>query len=168
MPSMNFNMLPKSCWFLEMYFAFAYGETTISGTRKPINIAASPLRTIHQHLRRRNVIVPASPIVPHNEDRRVPPIRAVANRVHHRRHPRGPLVAVDTPCVIRRLTRRNHPTHVRQLLVGNVPKDLRLIEDHMVSEIRSPADATGGQGSANMLDRLRSNPERRACAARIT
>jgi hypothetical protein len=33
--STNFKVLPNSCWLCEMYPAFAYGDTTISGTRKP-------------------------------------------------------------------------------------------------------------------------------------
>src|SRR5258707_12073654 len=43
-----------------------------------IYIAASPGRAIHLHLGRRNVVVPASPVVPGDENRGVVPIEAVA------------------------------------------------------------------------------------------
>src|SRR3984893_12431471 len=61
--------------------------------------------------------------------------------------------------MIRRLAARNHPTHVPQLVVGNVGEYLLLIEDHVVGPIRSLANPA--LGSADMLDGFRTVPDRR-------
>src|SRR5258708_37606729 len=96
-----------------------------------IHIAASPLCAPHPHLRRRNVVVPASPIVPCDEDGRVRPIGAVADSIYHRSYPRWPGRAAIHR-VIGILAARNHPADVLELVVGNVGKYLLLIEDHIV------------------------------------
>src|SRR6266478_6637910 len=118
-----------------------------------VDIAASPLRAIHQHLWWSDVVVVPAPIIPRYEDRRVRPIGAVADRIHHRRHPRRPR-PVGHPCVVRRLAARNHPAHVPQLVVGNVGEYLLLIEDYIAGPIRSHTGGAIGRRRVRPAGRL--------------
>src|ERR1700722_15793795 len=62
-------------------------------------------------LRWRHIVVPAAPVVPKNDDRRRVPVRAAADRIDDRGHPRGTGV-VAAARMIRVLPIRRHPRDV--------------------------------------------------------
>src|ERR1700691_5679227 len=145
---------------------FGVGRNDNQRHAEPINVAATPLCAIHQHLRRRNMIDPASPVIPGNENRCILPVRTVADRVHNRRYPRWPRAVVNAR-VIRSLAGGSHPDDIRQLIVANVSEYLCRHENHIVGKI-GPAASAVDERFANMLNRLRRNPGRESWTVSVT
>jgi len=88
---------------------------------------------------RRNMIVPAAPVVPRNEDSVfdqywLVPMALTICATHE-----GP-VPSGTTWVIRRLAGGNHPGQLSELVVRDAGQDLGLIQDDVPSPIGAGAD----------------------------
>src|SRR5208337_3377887 len=84
------------------------------------------------------MIVPASPIVPSDDNGGVCPILAIANFVDNGGYPGGS-AAVVARGVIGLGAVGDDPSHLRKLAVGDVLQDLRLRDNYIVSPIRAGA-----------------------------
>src|SRR5271157_169718 len=102
-----------------------------------VDVSRSPTDTVVDDLGC-DVIIPASPIVPSDDDGGVRPILAIANGIDNRGYPGGS-AAVVALGVIGLGAVGDHPTHLRKLAVGDVHQDLRLRNDHIVGPIRAGA-----------------------------
>src|SRR6202042_358286 len=92
------------------------------GHAKPVYVAGSPTTAIVDD-GRSNVIVPPSPVIPGEQDRGVRPILAAADGVDDRGYPGWPTAVVAGRVVgIRAIG--DPPTHLRQLIVGNIAQNL--------------------------------------------
>ena len=106
------------------------------------------------------MIVPASPIVPRDDDRGVCPIRAIANRVDNRCYP-GRSAAVVAFGVIGMGTIGDDPAHLLELAVGDVLQNLPFRDDHIVGPIRAGAGerAVDGLRQADVVNGVGRGPD---------
>src|ERR1019366_3830023 len=125
-----------------------------------IYVSATPLRAVGQDLRRRNMIVPASPVVPGDDDRGVGPVGTVADGIHNRSYP-GRSGTVGGVRVIGGCAIGDDPAHGRQLAAGYVGEDLRLRDNYIVPRgPRTDELAVLRLRLAHVLDGVRAGPDR--------
>src|SRR5262249_22934718 len=108
--------------------------------------------------RRRNVVVPAAPIIPRKKNCCVRPIGAIANRIDDRSDPRWPR-AIVLLRMIGSLGGWYYPTHRWQLAVRNVGQYLRLILGHGFFRIRVGVERSGRVRYAHVFDRIGAVPD---------
>ena len=94
-------------------------------------------------MRRRDVIVPPSPIVPRNEDRGIAPVGARTERVDDRRDPRG-AGTVRRSRMVGGGGRRCDPDHVGQIAVRDIGQHRRRRRDHVGRVRAALADVRDG------------------------
>src|SRR5271165_2128097 len=96
---------------------------------------------------RRLVVIPASPIVPRNEDGRAVPkaapigilARTFPNGVDNRSYPGRTASKAGISGVVGILSSGNHPGHVRELASADVPQHIRGVENDIIFPLQSGA-----------------------------
>src|ERR1700678_3534922 len=77
-------------------------------------------------LRRKDVIVPASPLVPHNDDGGFIPVLALADFIDDRGDPVGSAVPRSVPRMIRCAAVRHYPRYLLQITTRDIGQDVRI------------------------------------------
>ena len=88
------------------------------------------------------MIVPSSPVVPGDEDRRGIPVFARTNRVDDACHPVWTLGR--RAGVVRVVERGNDPRHLGELAAGYIGQNFRLGRDDVVIPVRPKEDMANG------------------------
>src|SRR5580698_8756176 len=96
------------------------------------------------------MVVPPTPIIPRNNDRRIRPIRTGSDGIDNRRYPAWSLVGVYSTGMVGFWTTGDHPGHASQLVILNIRENLLVIYDHTLLPNRS--------GACGRIRRLRSRP----------
>src|SRR6267378_1888039 len=97
---------------------------------KTIDVARSPTGAVIDDLRRRNMVVPATPIVPSDDDGSIRPIGTATDGIYDGSDPGRPTCR-EASGMVRVLTGRDDPAHSWKLVVGNVGEDLFRRHDHI-------------------------------------
>src|SRR5579859_5742431 len=148
---------------------FRFGQRRHHDERhaESVDVARSPTAAIVDDLGRCHVVVPASPIVPDDDDRGVRPVSTTCNGIDDGSDPRGPSGSGGLTRVVGVRARGNDPTHLLQLTSGNVGKNRRIPnaprrEGDVIDVIAPGANGAIGRrivGNADVLDRGGSGPD---------
>ena len=110
-----------------------------------------------------NVVVPAAPIVPGDEDGGICPVWTVADRVDDGGYPGWSPGCTGISWMVGVKPCGDHPAHLREVMATDIGQNLGFVEDDIVHPNRCHACRGVGRGgvrSTHMLNRVGCRPDR--------